>query len=262
MISVVHPYWNAIETFRYQFSKWSKLSDHAKANFEFVVVDDGSQEHPCVPPKHLHGVDLKILRIEDDIPWNTAGAANLGVSQAKYDWIFHMDFDKGLSGDNPDKILQLDFSDPMKRYRIQCLHTTTNRRGVTKHKWHKPHCNSYIMHKDIFWEIGGYDEDFGGGYGHQDSLFLDECRAMEGLEDVRIYNRDGNAPFIDWNDGRPECEDSQCKTWGNRRSSRRIPGGAEMGQDNSIILQEKRRDPSKRNYEILRFQWHQVYPVK
>jgi hypothetical protein len=32
---------------------------------------------------------------------------------------------------------------------------------------------SFLMHKDDFEEIGGYDEDFSGHYGHDDNLFND-----------------------------------------------------------------------------------------
>ncbi len=84
MISIIHPYYNNINTFNYQCSQWSNFSNYAKQNTEIIVVDDGSPDFPCKVPKCINGVDLKILRIEDNILWNTAGAANLGIIEEKY----------------------------------------------------------------------------------------------------------------------------------------------------------------------------------
>ena len=30
---------------------------------------------------------------------------------------------------------------------------------------YKRHPNSYFMHRDLYWKIGGYDEEFSGNYG-------------------------------------------------------------------------------------------------
>ena len=68
MISIIHPYYNNIQTFYYQYSQWSQFSEYAKENVEIVVVDDGSPDYPCKVPQHINGVDIKILRIEEDIP--------------------------------------------------------------------------------------------------------------------------------------------------------------------------------------------------
>ncbi len=244
MISIIHPYYDNIQTFKYQHSQWSKFSDYAKKNIEIIVVDDGSPNHPCKAPPQINGVDLKILRIEEDIRWNTAGAANLGITKAKYDWIFHMDIDKGVSARNADLFLRLNFSDPLIKYWPNLSHTTVNSRGVVTKKFHHPHYNSYIMNKETFWKTGGYDEDFGGNYGYQDTLFREDCKLL-GLNNVRLMNNEKD-PYLDYLDASAMCPDSRCLV--------------DRGRGNANMYRKKRDGLMERNYKILNFNWHQVYP--
>ena len=125
MISIIHPYYNHKETFTYQFRQWSQFPARAKRNLEIVVVDDGSPDFPCEPPADLHGVDLKILRVDENITWNTAGAANLGIMESKYDWILHADFDVGIPPWCADRLLDLDLSDPKRVYWPMMWHETS-----------------------------------------------------------------------------------------------------------------------------------------
>ena len=241
MISIIHPYYNNINTFNYQHSQWSNFSNYAKQNTEIIVVDDGSPDFPCKVPKCINGVDLKILRIEDNILWNTAGAANLGITEAKYDWIFHIDMDKGVSSKNIDKFLNLDFSNPLIQYWPELAYTTTSKHGHAKLKAIGPHCNSYLMNKNTFWKTGGYDEDFGGYYGYQDSMLQYDCKKLNLIVKELSLN-DGYLDVI------RNCPDSHCDvdriTPNRKKWERKICG---------VI---------KRNYKILNFKWHQVYPEK
>lgn len=244
MISIIHPYYNNIQTFYYQHSQWSQFSEYAKENIEIVVVDDGSPAYPCKAPQHSNGVDIKILRIEEDIPWNTAGAANLGITEAKYDWIFHIDMDKGVSAYNADRFLWLDFSDPLVQYWPQLLRTSVNTRGVVTDKFMTPHYNSYLMNKKTFWKTGGYDEDFGGNYGYQDSLFHYDCKPL-GLKTVRLMDQK-KEPYLNFLDTSYACPDSRCLV--------------DRGSGNGKLYKDKVHGLVERNYKILNFNWHQVYP--
>ncbi len=46
------------------------------------------------------------------------------------------------------------------------------------------------MHKDDFDEIGGYDEDFSGHYGHDDNLFNDMVKKRFKIEHLDTAVRD------------------------------------------------------------------------
>lgn len=46
------------------------------------------------------------------------------------------------------------------------------------------------MHKDDFEEIGGYDEDFSGHYGHDDNLFNDMVKKRFKIEHIDTAVKD------------------------------------------------------------------------
>ncbi len=237
MITLVHPYYNHKETFSYQLNQWSRFSSNTKANIEVIVVDDGSPDFPCEPNGDF-GVDLKVLRVEENILWNTAGAANLGISEAKYDWFLHCDFDVGLNAQNAGKLLDLDFCDPKVVYWPMTWHESS--RGFQK--FGKPHCNGFLMNKKMFWQAGGFDEDFSGCWGGQDIMFhLVSCPPLgltrRVLEDIVLERM-------------VRCSDAKVQ-------------GVYRDREDSVNWKkfyDKRDGKVPQSTDHLRFKWHQVYP--
>ncbi len=237
MISIVHPYYNHKDTFDYQMWQWRRFSNKAKSKIEIIVVDDGSPDFPC-RPKESYGVDLKVLRIEENIRWNTAGAANLGIKESKYDWILHADFDVGLPPQCADPLLKLDLSDPLTVYWPMTWHETS--RGFQKYG--EPHCNSFLMNKETFWKAGGYDEDFSGCWGGQDIMFhLISCKPL-GLKRVVLKNVVLERMV--------RCKDAKVQ-------------GVYRDREDSVNwdkFHDKRKGVVPQSTDYLRFKWHQVYP--
>jgi hypothetical protein len=244
MISIIHPYYNHKDTFAYQFNQWSQFPQRAKDNLEIIVVDDGSPDFPCEVPADLQGVDLKVLRIEDDIAWNTAGSANLGISEAKYDWILHADFDVGIPPWCAERLLDLDLSDPKTVYWPMTWHKTS--KGYEKYG--KPHPNSFLMNKATFWEAGGYDEDFSGHWGCQDSLFhFHSCLPLElkrvELKDIVLERM-------------IRCKDAQViRDYDSDRDR-----GVRSYKGNWELFGAKKEGRIPQSTDHLRFSWHRVYP--
>jgi len=238
MITIVHPYYNHSETFVYQLNQWKRFSKYAKEKIEIIVVDDGSPKFPCTVRGPVDGVDIKVLRIEEDIRWNTAGAANLGIKEAKYDWILHCDFDHGVNARSADKLLQLDLSDPKVVYWPMTWHETS--KGFQK--FGKPHCNGFLMNKGTFWEAGGFDEDFSGCWGGQDIMFhLVSCPPLgltrTVLEDIVLERM-------------VRCSDAKVQ-------------GVYRDREDSVNWKkfyDKRDGIVPQSTDFLRFEWHQVYP--
>lgn len=119
-----------------------------------VIVDDCSPE----PLQSLESVD--VYRIEDNITWNQPGAKNLGFQESE-GWIICADIDHLVTRENIDDLLKM----KKKKGTIYFLgREDTN-------SW-----NIFLMHKDDFEKIGGYDEDFSGNYGWDDIEFLWRCQ--------------------------------------------------------------------------------------
>ena len=129
-----------------------------------VIVDDG---HPDPCPK-LHGID--VYRIEEDIPWNQPGARNLGFQESD-GWIVCADIDHLVTKGNVKKLLDLD-----------------KRKGTIYYLGREDtdSWNIYMIHKDDFEKIGGYDEDFCGHYGYDDTLF--NLMAQKNLKVEQVRN--------------------------------------------------------------------------
>lgn len=174
--TIVHPFFNEKKRFDLQFSKWIQWSEKVKSTVHLVVVDDCSD--PSLKSTLAMSVmkrldlNLQILRIIDDLKWNTPGALNLGITQAPTDWVFIMDSDCLLEPDMIEKLLNFR---PNPNYVYTCCRNRITEDPVKQLVTYPPTC-SLLFTKELFYQIGGFDEDFtgsrSGGYGFFDWDFI------------------------------------------------------------------------------------------
>lgn len=138
-------------------TEWLKMPDDVR----FLVVDD----HSKIPFEN-EIPRLNIYRVDDDIQWGQGGAKNLGFAVALTDWVLYFDIDHLITKEVFDEIIKLDRSDKLTCYKFG---RTTNGEddGTTK--------SVFLMSKEAFELVGGFDEDFSGHYGYEDVLFNDLC---------------------------------------------------------------------------------------
>ncbi len=146
-----------------------------RSRIHFVLVDD------CSPtPIDVSGFDLNIdlIRINEDIPWNQAGARNVGAVYARSDKILLTDVDHVF----PEHTLQalVDAKNPRstfyKFYR-------KDEQGNTR----KGHPNTFFMSRARFLRFYGYDEEFSGKYGAEDYRFVKNQKYHGSLQ--RYFNK-------------------------------------------------------------------------
>ena len=130
-------------------------------HLEFVIVDDGSSLAVEIPRYHLN---IRYLRILDDIAWNQGGARNLAAVYAAGPNIIFSDLDLVF----PEHTLKylLGFTRPKRSfYKFWRFDQEQN-------LIHNPHSNVFFMSRSLFFENFGYDEEFSGGHGGEDYRFV------------------------------------------------------------------------------------------
>ncbi len=90
-LSVISHYYNHPQMVQNQIDYWSSLPDSFLSQVEFVLVDDCSEQTPVFPATRI---DLKVFRVTTDVPWNQAGARNLGAFNASGEWALFFDIDQ------------------------------------------------------------------------------------------------------------------------------------------------------------------------
>lgn len=211
-----------------------------------VVIDDCSKE----PASEIvqKGDPVSLYRIDTDIPWNREGARNLGAHVAKTDWIIQIDIDHVLPAKCADSlldfILAVEFIGKCRwyrfpRFRVGKADETRKKDAIPQDQEYgqiKPHIDSYLCTKELYWKVGGYNEDYSGclGGGGQ---FLKLMKLVA---------------------GEPELLPEDVYLEVHTRYS--VPDASvdDLSRDKTEFKRRRKLYGSKRAENPLRFKWHMV----
>lgn len=193
------------------------------SNVKIQIIDDGSKDDPIT--NHLQKIpnNIEIFKIEEDIPWNIPGSRNLSAAVATTPWLLILDMDQIITLENMNKILELPLKNNYEFYSF-------NRRLG---KINKFTAGTMLVSRTLWWECGGYDEDFVGNYGHNDPLFRFKMQHV-GAHEKTLKNI--------W----VKQENADCAL--NRN-------GLEV---NKMLLNEKTKKYSRAADKKLRFSWKKI----
>jgi len=173
-LTLVIPFYDNPGMLQIQFEGWAAWPEKHKRRVEIILVDDGSPNFPAAAVTRPEGLPaLRIYRVLEDRPWHQHAARNLGAHVAAEGWLLLTDMDHVLPADSaralfkemdkgrlePDRIYMLD--------RVEADTGLPTMNGIGRPK---PHPNSFVLTRQLYWRIGGYDEDYCGIYG-TDGLF-------------------------------------------------------------------------------------------
>jgi glycosyltransferase involved in cell wall biosynthesis len=162
-IALVFAYYDNPSMLEFQWKQIAGYSSAVRRRIEVIVVDDASPHSPAISvprPKSLP--DHRVYRIAHDIPWNQDAARNIGAHEAKAPWLLLTDIDHVV----PEGTLQ----GLLAMKKDSKVFYTLGRTKFFTADVREPHPNSYVMTRDMYWAIGGHDEDYAGIYG-KDYLF-------------------------------------------------------------------------------------------
>lgn len=186
MLNIVYPYYTNKSLFLDQLKRWDQYSDYMKSNIRIIIVDDGSPHSEAKDviesSKHKPNISIHLLKIHEDILWNTAGSRNLGVQYILENFgensiTFLSLMDAILPEETIAYILKnknkLDFKN--KIYKLK-------RKDIFTQKDYKPHSSLLLLTPFTFFSVGGLDEDFSGAYGYDDILFQIAIQKHTGIK--------------------------------------------------------------------------------
>jgi len=142
---------------------YNQYNKKIKKQIQFIFIDDCSHINIKIPDKI--NLNIKLLKITDNIQWNQPMARNLGVLQSTTDYFIATDIDCVFQEKLLDNILNNVFCNYYIIYTMERIDINTLMQ-IT------PHPNTYCMCKKRFVDLYGVDEDFCGHYGHDDTLFM------------------------------------------------------------------------------------------
>ncbi len=115
-----------------------------------IVVDDGS-ENPA--EKYIVRTEkIRLYRVKKDYGFNSHGCRNLIMKETPSKWNVLMDVDRVfLDPEFAFQTMRKKILNPKTLYLFEM-------NAVQKNTLH-PSVNDFLVHKDHFWSVGGYDEE-------------------------------------------------------------------------------------------------------
>lgn len=241
MLTLIMPTYLNSGMIAHQYAGWAAWPDDLKQHLRVILVDDGSPEPAADVPRPEGLPELEIYRVKEDRPWHQHAARNLGAHVAPEGWLLLTDMDHVLEPAAAARLFRALLTlDPGGVYMLDRIEADTRLPTLNQAGNPKPHPNSFVMTREMYWRIGGYDEDYCGVYG-TDRLFRE--RAFR-------TGRAGHIPIPLVRFWRDLISDASTTTL--PRKERRDPGVKER------ILKAKRARGEADVIKVLQFEWERV----
>ncbi len=188
--TLIVPFYRNVEMLQLQEKMWADYDPRIK----IILVDDGSPESAA--DILSDACRAEIYRVDADIPWNRNGARNLGAHVADTKWILHTDIDHILAAPYANDLIDQDLDDThwykFKRFRLGAADETRQKDTIpAADRWGeiKPHIDSYLCTKELYWAVGGYDEDYSGSLGGSAPFLsmMQSTAVVRILDDTQLY---------------------------------------------------------------------------
>lgn len=168
-ITFVYPYYCNPYFLRQQVAWWHTYPSWKAKFLSAIIVDDGSPVTPAaeaMPP--VRPFPIRLFRIHEDRRWNWLAARNIGMHHAPEGWCLLTDMDHVVPETTARAVIE-GAHDPHVIYGFSRMEHSGAKLA--------PHPNSWLMTRQMFWRVGGYDETLSGLYG-TDGDWRRRCAAV------------------------------------------------------------------------------------
>lgn len=185
VITLVYSYYENGGMLDRHLMEWASYAPRVKSQVRAIVVDDGSPKDPAADHRRDVGFPVQFYRIKQNLVWNTAGARNLGMHVATDGWCLLTDIDHLLQAGDAERLVWTMMGS--RQGQMSGFYLVPARRWPDG-RAHRPHSNSYILTRDLYWRVGGCDEDWTGWWGAGEPVFRIAIeRLAERIDMLDIY---------------------------------------------------------------------------
>lgn len=224
MLTIAFPFYRNPRMLAQHYAEWTNWPAETRDRVRVVIVDDGSPQGWAVKVPRPEGLpELAIYRVAEDKLWWHHAARNIAMHEAPEGWCMLTDVDHVLPLRSAETMLRaIDGGelDETKAYYLDRITTAGKPRTGLSGNEMKPHPNSFLLTRETFWRIGGYDERLCGCYGTDSQL-------RQAIMLAGARGRLSGAPLVEWT--RKDCPDAN--TSADRKTA-----------ENNRLRAEKMRD--------------------
>lgn len=207
---------------------WNSFDKYTKRKYSFFIIDDCSKIpiNELLKDTYFKNLDISFYRVQEDLKYNIGGVRNLGAKECKTPWYVILDMDTLISPKMAKELVDLALNNKNKNFAFKFNRKVINNENHIKHN--KIHPAVCLIEKEIYWKIGGCDEDFVGNYGSTDPHFW--WRSKDIIE--VIQKKDIFIEYI----SEGECE-------------------MERDTSNNMKLLEVKKKNNSWSKDVIRFKW-------
>lgn len=149
---MVQTYYNEPEHLQRCVDRWNNFS----ADLHIILIDDGSQKYPAIDiierNKIRDNIKFSLYAVDEDIGFNSHGCRNLGAMVAETDWLLFLDIDyTAQPGDIKKLVNEIELTTAWYNFYGR-LNTAPDKKYIP--------VNQFLIRKDFYWEVGGYNESY------------------------------------------------------------------------------------------------------